>query len=162
MVFMDIGCGDGFFTIPAAKIVGTSGKVYAVDIDASAIDSLKGEAAKSGLENVEAEVGEAEEKVFCEKCADVVFYSMVLHDFREPTRVLHNAKLMVKPGGKLVNLDWKKKRTLFGPPVRIRFSEQQALDLIEGEGFEVEKVKDSGPNHYVITARPQIQGSASA
>ena len=48
MVFMDIGCGYGFFTIPAAKIVGEKGRVYAVDIDASAIDRLQREAAEKG------------------------------------------------------------------------------------------------------------------
>jgi ubiquinone/menaquinone biosynthesis C-methylase UbiE len=37
MVFMDIGCGDGFFTIPAAQQVGETGKVYALDINDSAI-----------------------------------------------------------------------------------------------------------------------------
>ncbi len=41
MVFIDIGCGDGFFSILAAKKVGVTGKVYAVDIDASAIERLK-------------------------------------------------------------------------------------------------------------------------
>ncbi len=59
MVFMDIGCGDGFFTIPAARLVGEKGKVYAVDIDASAIERLKRKAMKEGLKNIIVEVGAA-------------------------------------------------------------------------------------------------------
>ena len=155
MVFMDIGCGDGFFTIPAAQLVGDKGKVYAVDIDASAIDRLKQKATKKDLRNVTAKVGAAEDTVFCDACADIVFYSTVLHDFRDPALVLRNAKLMLKPSGTLMNLDWKKKSAVFGPPLRIRFSEEQASNLIKQAGFTIESVKDLGLNFYVVAAKPQ-------
>jgi len=154
MVFMDIGCGYGFFTIPAAQIVGEQGKVYAVDVDSSSIDRLKREAAEKGLKNVTAKVGAAEETVFCEACADIVVYSIVLHDFRDPAKVLQNARQMLKPNGTLVNLDWKKKLMPIGPPVRIRFSEEQASNLIEQAGFTIESVKDLGRNFYIVVAKP--------
>jgi len=154
MVFMDIGCGDGFFTIPAAEIAGASGRVYAADIDASAINRLNKKATAKSLANISAKIGTGEETVFCEACADIVFYSMVLHDFRDPAKVLSNARKMVKPNGRLVNLDWKKKRSVFGPPVRIRFSEEHAKNLIEAAGFKVENISDAGRNHYIIMAIP--------
>ena len=154
MVLMDIGCGDGFFAIPAAQLVGEKGMVYAVDADASAIEKLKDKAAEKGLQNLNAKVGAAEETVFCEECADIVFYSRVLHDFRDPAKVLRNAKLMLKPAGTLVDLDWKKKSTMFGPPVRIRFSEEQAANLIKQAGFTIESVRDAGRNFYIVTAKP--------
>jgi len=152
MVFMDIGCGDGFFTLPAAQIVGEKGAVYAVDTDAAAIEKLKDNAAEKGLTNMTAEIGSGEETVFCTECADMVFYSRVLHDFKDPAKVLRNAKAMLKPAGKLVNLDWKKKPMLFGPPLRIRFSEEQAAELIKTAGFTIESVKSAGLNFYIITA----------
>ena len=154
MVFMDIGCGDGFFAIPAAQLVGEKGVVYAVDIDAAAVEKLKDKAAEKGLANITATVGAAEETVFCTECADIVFYSRVLHDFSDPAKVLRNAKRMLKSTGTLVNLDWKKKPTMFGPPVRIRFSEEQAADLIKAAGFTIENVKAAGRNFYVVTAKP--------
>ncbi len=155
MVFMDIGCGDGFFTIPAARIVGETGKVYAVDVKASAIERLKRKAAEESLKNINAVVGAAEETVFCNECADTVFYSSVLHDFKDPAKVLRNAKRMLKPSGKLVDLDWKKKSSVFGPPVQIRFSEEQAANLIKQAGFTIESMKDAGGNFYLVTAKPQ-------
>jgi ubiquinone/menaquinone biosynthesis C-methylase UbiE len=142
MVFADIGCGDGFFTILAAQVVGKKGMVYAVDTDASAIARLKRKAAEKGLDNVKAVVAEAEETVFCERCADVIFYSIVLHDFRDPTKVLRNAKRMLKLDGLLVDLDWKKKQMEHGPPFRIRFSEE-------------ESVAEAGSNHYLVMAKPK-------
>ncbi|MEM2081231.1 MAG: class I SAM-dependent methyltransferase [Candidatus Bathyarchaeia archaeon] len=152
MVFMDIGCGDGFFTLQAARIVGETGKVYAVDVNASAVERLKRKAAAEDLKNIYAVVGAAEDTVFCEECADIVFYSTVLHDFKDPAKVLRNAKQMLKKGGKLVNVDWKKKPTVFGPPVHIRFSEEQAASLIEAAGFKIESIRDIGRDHYIITA----------
>jgi ubiquinone/menaquinone biosynthesis C-methylase UbiE len=153
MVFIDVGCGDGFFTLLAAKMVGTNGIVYAVDTDADAIRRLKIKAEKQNLPNIRAKVGVAEETVFCTACADFVFYSMVLHDFKDAVQVLRNAKKMLKPSGVLANLDWKKHHNAFGPPFEIRFSEQDAAGLMEVAGFTVTNAKDAGQHHYLMTAK---------
>src|SRR5512145_1897667 len=88
MMFVDVGCGDGYFSMMAAKKVGPSGTVYALDIDGARVELLKDKAGEEGLENIVAAVGKAEDTVFCEKCADMVFYSMDLHDFDDPQKVL--------------------------------------------------------------------------
>jgi ubiquinone/menaquinone biosynthesis C-methylase UbiE len=153
MVFMDIGCGDGFFSILAAKKVGANGKVYAVDTDASAIEKLKQKAKTEDLKNITAKAGRAEDTVFCIQCADFVFYSMDLHDFNDPAKVLQNAKQMIKPNGRVIDLDWKKIDMPFGPPASIRFSKEQASDLMRSAGFTLTDVSDAGPYHYVLTAK---------
>ena len=158
MVFVDVGCGDGFFTILAAKAVGEKGKVYAVDTDDSAIEKLKSTAKTQNLKNITAKVDKAEETSLCNGCADFVFYSMVLHDFYDPEKVLQNAREMVKPDGLLVDLDWKKTEMPFGPPVSIRFSEEYASSLIQTQGFTVANVISVGPYHYVVTAKPSKRG----
>jgi ubiquinone/menaquinone biosynthesis C-methylase UbiE len=154
MVFMDVGCGDGFFSILAAKKVGEKGEVYAVDSDASAIERLNRKAQAEGLKNIVSKIGLAEETVFCSGCADFVFFSMVLHDFVDPAKVLRNAKEMIKPSGRLVDLDWKKQKMRFGPPFEIRFSEAYASSLIHSAGFQIASVRDAGNYHYIITAKP--------
>jgi ubiquinone/menaquinone biosynthesis C-methylase UbiE len=154
VTFVDVGCGDGFFTLLAAKKVEETGKVYAVDADASAIERLNRKAQEQGIKNIQATVGMAEETVFCTGCVDIVFYSMVLHDFKTPVKVLRNARLMLKPAGTLVDLDWKKKEMEFGPPFAIRFNERKASDLIKQAGMKVESIAEAGPHHYVITAKP--------
>ena len=156
MVFADIGCGEGFFTILAAKKVGEHGKVYAVDADVSAIKKLNFKAEVEGLKNVTAKIGMGEETVFCDKCADFVFYSMVLHDFADPVKVLKNAKKMMKADGRLIDLDWKKQEMSFGPPAKIRFSEEQASNLIRNAGFQIENIKDAGNYHYIVTGKPLL------
>jgi ubiquinone/menaquinone biosynthesis C-methylase UbiE len=154
MVFADIGCGDGFFSILAAKKVGATGKVYAVDADASAIEKLNQKAKLQRLSNITAKVGAAEETVYSTGCVDFVFYSMVLHDFVDPAKVLQNARKMIKPNGRLIDLDWKKEEMPFGPPLKIRFSQEQAAALIREADFQIDDVKDAGTHHYVLSAQP--------
>ncbi len=157
MTFMDIGCGEGFFSILAAQIVGETGTVYAVDTDERGIQKLNAKAKQQNLNNIKTTVGPAEKTVFCKECADLVFYSMVLHDFKDPAQVLWNAKKMLKPTGSLLNLDWKKTHMPFGPPFEIRFSEQDAQGLLKMAGFAVINVKDVGPYHYIIDAKPSTK-----
>ena len=154
MVFIDMGCGDGFFSLLASKIVGATGKVYSVDTDKSGIEKLKHKATELGISNIYPSVGAAEEALLCKKCADIVFYSMVLHDFNDPAKVLLNAKQMLKPTGLVVNLDWKKKKMQFGPPFQIRFSEDKASELITQAGFKIKNITQAGEHHYIITAKP--------
>ena len=150
--FIDVGCGEGFFALPAARIVGSSGKVYGADIDAGSIERLAREARREGLTNLILRAAPAEDMVFCVSCADYVFFGIDLHDFSDPGRVILNAKKMLSRTGKLIDLDWKKEPTPMGPPLGIRFSETEARALIEASGFRVVHSRDEGPYHYLITA----------
>lgn len=152
LTFMDIGCGSGFFALSAARIVGESGKVYGIDKDAGSIKKLRKLADREGFKNLDLAIGKAEDIVKCEACADIIFFGIVLHDFENPARVLENARKMLKPGGRLVNLDWKKEPMEFGPPFPIRFSQEEAVHLIEAAGFGIQAVKESGPYHYLMIA----------
>jgi ubiquinone/menaquinone biosynthesis C-methylase UbiE len=155
MTFADIGCGRGFFTIPAAKIVGQMGKVLASDIDSESIDMLKENAQKENLRNIQTHVIKAEDKAICSNCADIIFFGQCLHDFENPVKALNKARETVKPSGLLANLDWKKEKMENGPPFDIRFSEEHASELIKDAGFEISTVKVAGPYHYLITAKPK-------
>lgn len=150
--FVDIGCGEGFFAIVAAKMVGPNGKVFGIDLNENAIIHLRERCEREGLRNASFKVGRAEEEVLCNDCADFVFFGIDLHDFEDPRRVLRNAKEMLKPSGKLIDLDWKKKWMRKGPPVWMRFSEEYAARLIESAGFRIESIEDSGKMHYLIVA----------
>ena len=154
--FVDIGCGRGFYALPAARMVGKHGRVYGLDIDAESIAALKEQAGRERLENLYLTVGKAEETIVCKQCADVVFIGMALHDFQDPSRVLENARSMAKPTGRLVDLDWKKEPTEFGPPLGIRLSVEAAVSLIEGAGFAVEATGDSEPHRYLVIAKPRL------
>jgi ubiquinone/menaquinone biosynthesis C-methylase UbiE len=159
--FIDIGCGDGYFAIPAAKVVGGGGRVIGIDNDREALDRLERRAAAAGLRNVTLAAGDAEETIPCEACADVVFFGICLHDFRNAGQALANARRMVKPGGILIDLDWKAEPMELGPPLRIRFPIEKATGLIRAAHFAVESIRTCGPYHYLITAKPAVSRAAS-
>jgi ubiquinone/menaquinone biosynthesis C-methylase UbiE len=135
--------------------VGDEGRVYGVDADSEAIRRLREKASKEKLRNIELEAGLAEETIFCDSCADVVFFGIVLHDFKDPGKVLSNAKRMLKPNGRLADLDWKKETMQLGPPLRIRFDEKKASGLIESAGFKIDEIRSEGNYHYIIMATPK-------
>jgi ubiquinone/menaquinone biosynthesis C-methylase UbiE len=154
MTFVDVGCGDGYYSMRTAKKVGPDGKDCAGDIDGARVEMLRDKAQEQGLENIIAVVGKAEETVFFEGCADMVFYSMDLHDFDDPQKVLENARLMLGPSGVVVDLDWKKIKMDFGPPENIRFSEAKVAEMLNKAGLKVESTRSVGPYHYLIVAKP--------
>ncbi len=152
---LDIGAGDGYFSIPAAKIVGESGLIYAIDVSAQSLEELKAAAKAAGLKNIQTIQGNAEDTVLCERCAHFVLMANVLHDFADPAAALRAARFMLKPGGKLIDLDWKKERDqLHGPPYAKRFEETKATSLIEQAGFKLVSSALVGPFHYLLIAQP--------
>jgi len=157
-VVADVGAGDGYFTLPLARRVGPRGTVYAVDPSIERLNRLHERAEEEGLDHIRIRALSAEELAVCAGCADLVFYGICLHDFSDQGAALRNAMTALKPGGRLANLDWKKEETmrngeLLGPPVEIRFSEEEAAGMIHEAGFTIESIAPSGAYHYLILAR---------
>jgi ubiquinone/menaquinone biosynthesis C-methylase UbiE len=153
-IFADIGSGNGFFSLPAARMVGPGGRVFAVDTDHAAIHDLDRRMRAEGLTNIRPSTDPAEEALYCRGCVDVVFFGIVLHDFDNPARVIRQARTMIHREGRLINLDWKVRPMPIGPPIDKRFSEAKAAWLLSENGFEVWDVRDWGPYHYLIAASP--------
>ena len=153
MTLADIGCGGGFFALPAARIVGEGGRLYGLDISPEAIGALEKMAKRERLRNIVTMAGDAAEVPVCRACCDVVFFGIDLHDFARPDRVLRNARKALKADGKLVDVDWKKTGIPFGPPEEIRFSEEKASQIIQEAGFTITAVRNAGPYHYLVEAR---------
>jgi len=154
MVMVDIGCGEGFFALPAARMAGRQGKIIGIDINAEAVANMLDKARSENLNNLEGMVGRGEDTIACEGCADIAFFGIDLHDFSDPVKVLSCARVMLKKDGKLIDLDWKKVQSPIGPPEEIRFEESYAVKLIEEAGFSAVSIEDMLPWFYLIKAVP--------
>jgi ubiquinone/menaquinone biosynthesis C-methylase UbiE len=70
---VEVGCGPGFFTIPAAKIVGTSGIVYAIDINPRAVKRVEAKMRKCGIANIKPLLGNAANSGLSDSSIDLAF-----------------------------------------------------------------------------------------
>ncbi len=152
-IFMDIGCGDGFFALPAAALVGRDGRVYGLDVSPEALDKLKTRAGEAGLSNIHLVLGNAEEVLLCHACADVVLLANVLHDFSFPLKVLELVRHALKPHSLLAVLEWEKLPMQHGPPPAKRLERSRTQAMLETAGFSLSDLQAIGPYHYLVTAR---------
>jgi len=148
----DLGCGGrGFFSLQAAKMVGQSGLVYAVDILKPVLKSVVNEARSMGIYNIKP-VWSNLEVVGATKIKegeiDIALVNNLLFQVKENRNVIREAKRLLKPEGKLMVVDWKKTDIPFGPPVEMRVSPEEVKKLAEKEGFELEKEFEAGTYHY--------------
>ena len=151
MCFVDIGCNDGFFTLPAARLVGEKGKIVAIDIDAEALQRLQEKLSKEKINNTEIIQQPAEDVVACQHCADIIFFGTVLHDFNDPLQVLRNSKLMLKPDGIIYDYDWIKQDSPLGPPLAKRFSQDYAEQIVGQAGLKVAESTLIDDHFYAMT-----------
>ena len=155
----DIGAGTGYFALPAARRVGAHGRVYAIDLSAELVALMGERAQKEGLRQFVSVQNTTESIPLPSAIADLVLLANVLHDF--PPATIRESVRLLKPNGRLINLDWKKEETPGGPPVGIRFSPDEAAQVLGSHGLlEVERW-EMGRWHYALALVRSERSGAS-
>ena len=111
-VVADFGCGVGFFVMEVSKIVGISGKVFAIDISEDLLDAVKNKAIDSGRRNIygiRADLEKPSSTGLDNESIDVVLVINVLYLSKNKEVVLGEARRILKKGGKLIIMDWDEK-----------------------------------------------------
>ena len=119
---VEVGCGPGFFTIPAAKIVGGGGHVYAVDINPRMVARVKEKIAKQAIKNVTALCVNASNTDLTGKSIDLVFLFGLPYVVGGLEKVIYELHRVLKPEG---NLCFKKTKG----------SEAKLIDEVQRAGF---------------------------
>lgn len=109
--FLDYGCGTGSFTLPAARIVGTRGKVYALDYFPRQLEIVDEESRKEGLNNIET-ILSGSKIGLPDECIDVIWMCDVLHEIKERRVVLEELHRVLRKEGVLAIHDGMKERIL--------------------------------------------------
>ncbi|PIY96713.1 MAG: hypothetical protein COY66_03310 [Candidatus Kerfeldbacteria bacterium CG_4_10_14_0_8_um_filter_42_10] len=148
----DLGCGGmAYFTLQAGKIVGSKGRVYAVDILKSVLENVKTRVKLEGLDNVKAVWSNVEilgATKIKEASLDFALLINTLFQSKKHKEMISEAWRLLKKGGRLVIVDWRSIATPFGPALDDRVTEAEIEQIAQELGIKKEKTFEAGPYHY--------------
>ena len=151
MTVVDYGAGPGFFALPAAEIVGSSGRVIAVDVEPRMRDELCRRAAEMGAMHVEAveKSGHLEGSI-----ADLVIAALFLHDLSADQRnvALPELRRLCSRAGRLLVVEWIPDGGLEGPSTENRLAAQDLAELLRQHGFRPARPQRLGQRYYAFVA----------
>jgi len=157
MRIADIGCGTGYFAIPMSEIAGSSGMVFALDVQEEMINFLVKKLERLKIKNVIPLLMEKQKTPLPSSSVDFVLVANVLHEIENKSEFLKEARRILKDGGKLGIVEWKREKSVFkgeeiGPPLKERIPEEKARALLS-KVFKIEKVFEAGMFHYGVLAK---------
>src|SRR3989338_8235839 len=151
MSIADFGCGTGYFTILLGQKVGKDGKVYALDVQEPPLDSVRAKAKAVGLENIEAIRANLEvlgSSRLPDNSKDMVLLANILFQSSKKTDVINEAARVLKPGGSMIIIDWKKGTGGVGRPRELRMENGEMRSLAPAGMFVFQKDINAGSFHY--------------
>ncbi len=151
--FIDMGCGNGDYSLHAAKFIGKTGKVYALDRIEEAIKKLKNDSGAQETGGIIPLHSDITEKLpLDDACGNVALIATVLHHFCDMEKgavMMEEAYRVLKPDGRLFIIECKKEETPHGPPLAIRISPEETEEFVTRFGFRKTGFTDLG-NNYML------------
>jgi ubiquinone/menaquinone biosynthesis C-methylase UbiE len=146
----DVGAGVGYFTWRLAERVGPKGVVYAVDIQQEMLDQLQKNMRERHLANVRPVLGQIDNPKLPKDSLDLIILVDVYHEFSEPEKMVERMRESLKPGGRLVFVEYRGE----DPKVPIRpehkMTVRQVRAEIEPEGLKFDQSIEVLPQQHII------------
>ncbi len=144
----DIGAGTGYFSRRFAR---HAGKVYAVDIDQKLLDI----AAKDAPPTLNTVLAAPDDPRLPDASIDTIFFCDVLHHISARPAYYQKLRKALKPGGRIVIIDFYKKPLPIGPPPAMKLSEEEVVSEFKAAGFRLSKSFDVLPHQYFLIFRTE-------
>jgi ubiquinone/menaquinone biosynthesis C-methylase UbiE len=144
----DIGAGSGWFTVRAARRVGPTGTVYAVDINPEAIHYIDRRIRRESLPNVKSILGKSDDPLLPKDTVDAVLLLKTYHEVADPVALLEHLRPALKPGALLGIIDRNGNGTDHGVSREIVVKEaaQAGYRLLQTYDF----VKPDGMDYFLV------------
>jgi ubiquinone/menaquinone biosynthesis C-methylase UbiE len=151
----DVGAASGYMTVKMAERVGEEGKVYANDIQPEMLTLLRQRLEREKVTNVIPVLGTIDDPKLPANTIDLILMVDVYHEFQQPQSMLRHMRDALKPGGRLVLVEYRKEDPAIPILPLHKMSVAEAKLEVEAEGFTLTEVDESLPRqHILIFTRP--------
>jgi protein-L-isoaspartate O-methyltransferase len=149
-VMADIGAGSGYFTRRLAKLVGEKGLVYAVDIQQEMLDLLTNKMAELKIRNVKPILGTITDPKLPPSSVDLVLMVDVYHEFDFPFEMVKAICQGLKPGGRLVFVEFRREDPKVPIKLVHKMSEAQVRKEMAVQPLEWSETSEVLPRQHII------------
>ncbi len=150
----DVGCGSGYFTVPLARRVGATGRVYASDLQPEMLALLRTKLDATGLTNVRSVLATDDDAKLPEGLLDLIVLVDVYHELQSPERTLRQLARALKPAGRLALVEYRAE----DPKVAIKPEHKMTLAQLKKElaanGWTFLASEESLPEQRIVTFAP--------
>jgi ubiquinone/menaquinone biosynthesis C-methylase UbiE len=154
-VIADIGAGSGFFSFRFAPKVGKGGRVYAVDINPDMILYMNRCIRDKKIKNVTTILSVPDDPLLTDASINRFFICNTWHHVENRPRYIALMKKMLKPGGQIIVLDYKKEQLPVGPPPDMKIAKEDVIREMESNGFKLAKEHALLPYQYFLIFVPR-------
>ena len=149
-VAADIGAGPGYFTLRMAR---AAAHVFAVDEKPQMLDALLERMAGQGAHNVTPVLSLAAEPLLPPASCDLALIVNSFHHFPDGAEYLRRLARALRPGGRIVNIDFHERELPIGPPPEMKLSRGQFLEIAAKAGLQLAKEHTFLPMQYFLELR---------
>lgn len=151
----EIGTGPGYFAFRLARAVGPRGHVYAVDAEPRMLGLLSARLRRSRRKNVTPILGLPEDPLLPPRACDLIVLLNTYHHLRDGPAYLRRLVGALRPGGRIVNIDFHRRPTPVGPPVEHRVGRDAFIRDAQRAGLRLSAELGFLPYQYVLVLRPR-------
>jgi ubiquinone/menaquinone biosynthesis C-methylase UbiE len=150
MTVCDMGCGNGFYTIKMAKMVGKNGQVYAVDIQPEMLTKLEQRAKIAKVENYTPILGGTADPKLPKAKIDLILLVDVYHEFSNPEEMLSGMRQSLAPGGKIVLVEYRGEDPEVPIKPEHKMTKEQINKELTANGFKLAQEFDKLPWQHMM------------
>ncbi|HWX24089.1 MAG TPA: methyltransferase domain-containing protein [Vicinamibacteria bacterium] len=150
----DIGSGPGYFTLRLVRQVGTTGHVYAVDVEPRILEVLRERVGSPSAKNVTPVLALADDPMLPEHVCDVILIVDTYHHFPDGPSYLARLARSLKKGGRLADVDFHKRETPVGPSLDHRVARDDFLKDARRAGLALATEFTFLPYQYFLVLKP--------
>lgn len=156
----EIGTGPGYFAFRLALAVGPRGHVYAVDAEPRMLALLAARLAGSRWRNVTPVVGLPDDPLLPPGACDLVLLVNAYHHLRDGPGYLARLRRALRPGGRIVNIDFDRRPTPVGPPLEHRVARERFVREARRVGLRPVGGLDFLPYQYAVILEARDRGAS--